>query len=120
MTDEATDPEAKSGVGADGLAARLQAFATEIRKYWDGLSDPDLQDDDFRAAIDLLREAAAALAERIPPREPTDDARDAKRYRWLRDIGDETWTPFNEREHWNETRADDYIDAKIAAAKEGA
>jgi len=38
---------------------------------------------------------------------------DAERYRWLRDVGDETWTPFSKRTGYSADEADAAIDAAI-------
>jgi hypothetical protein len=40
---------------------------------------------------------------------------DAKRYRWLRDVGDATWRPFGIREGYSAKQADVAIDAAIGA-----
>ncbi len=43
-----------------------------------------------------------------------DAEEDAKRYRWLRDVGDATWRPFGLREGYSAAQADAVIDAAIA------
>lgn len=61
----------------------------------------------FRAILQEVHDAAVAEA-----------GRDAERYRWLRDIGDETWTPFVIHGMQTAKSVDAWIDAAIAAAKE--
>lgn len=39
--------------------------------------------------------------------------KDAKRYRWLRDVGDATWRPFALREGYSAEMADKAIDAAM-------
>ena len=41
------------------------------------------------------------------PAPASQDAEDAARYRWLRDVGDETWTPLRERPEFSEKAIDD-------------
>jgi hypothetical protein len=48
------------------------------------------------------------------PQPLTEDAKDAARYRWLRDVGDATWRPFAIREGYSAAQADDAIDAAMA------
>lgn len=45
------------------------------------------------------------------------DAKDAERYRWLRNVGDKTWQPFAERWGFFAPQAEAYIDTAIAAQK---
>lgn len=45
-------------------------------------------------------------------------AKDAERYRWLRDVGDATWRPFSRREGYSAEMADKAIDAAMAADAE--
>lgn len=55
-------------------------------------------------AHEIGREAAAEI-ERLRA--------EAKRYRWLRDVGDATWRPFSLREGYGADMADQAIDAAI-------
>lgn len=49
-----------------------------------------------------------------------EDKKDAKRYRWLRDIGDETWVPMGKRPGIKFSHEiDQAIDAALASGKEG-
>ncbi len=48
------------------------------------------------------------------PAQPSEDARDAARYRWLRDVGDATWRPFGLRAGYSASKANEAIDAAIA------
>jgi hypothetical protein len=61
------------------------------------------------------------LLERITALEAERDtlAKDAERYRWLRDVGDKTWTPFCQRLGWHGQgfNMDRRIDAAIDAAR---
>lgn len=43
---------------------------------------------------------------------------DARRYRWLRDVGDATWRPFGIRVGYSAAQADAAIDAAIEAMQE--
>ena len=64
--------------------------------------------------------ATHELKSRIAALEAERDAlaKDAERYRWLRDVGDKTWTPFCQRLGWHSQgfNMDRRIDATIDAA----
>lgn len=57
---------------------------------------------DAQAQIDALKAERDALR------------KDAERYRWLRDVGDATWRPFDIREGYSAEQADAAIDAVLA------
>lgn len=60
--------------------------------------------------------ALEAASEECKNRDRSDDAlrKDAERYRWLRDVGDETWVPMGKRPGINFTHEiDQAIDAAI-------
>lgn len=80
---------------------------------WDGTSTIDGGEDERNEYFESRDEAVAYLAQP----EPQDDARDAARYRWLRDNGDATWIPLAKR-YKASAELDRYIDA--AMAKESA
>lgn len=69
-----------------------------------------------RATITATEWAAIDAHLNAHPTSP-DVVRDAARYRWLRDVGDATWTALSERmPHYNIDRA---IDAAMAAREGG-
>ena len=56
-------------------------------------------------AADLIDRLAARLAEA---------QKDAERYRWLRDIGSETWVPFQQQWCMSATSCDNAVDRRTA------
>jgi len=62
--------------------------------------------------------AILAAAPQGIPQGAEADARDAARYRWLRDVGDATWRPFGLREGCSADLADAAIDAAISQGEQ--
>jgi hypothetical protein len=95
------------------IAVRLDAY----RRAEVAEADRDHWREARRAAI----KAGDMLLERITALEAERDtlAKDAERYRWLRDVGDKTWTPFCQRLGWHGQgfNMDRRIDAAIDAAR---
>ena len=97
-----TQPKSAAPAPADGLVAQLESFAPKIRVWYANSSDPDVQDDDCLTASVLLRRAAAALA-----------ARDAARYRWLRETGTRFCQPLYVRGEESNGPVDDEVQCEI-------
>lgn len=96
----------------DEAVTKQQALeALEVAASW-------VPRDHRRRSVETLR----AFIESPPsaPRAEAVEAKDAQRYRWLRDVGDATWRPFGIREGYSAAQADAAIDAAIAqGADEG-
>lgn len=72
--------------------------------------------------VKLLAAAVLRMDRALAVKEPSAEAVDAARYRWLRDVGDATWRPFGIRAGYSAAQADAAIDAAMSsttAEKEG-
>lgn len=80
--------------------------APEVDQLRSELANMTAQRDWMAMRFDALEAGSAA------------DRLDAQRYRWLRDIGDKTWTPFSKRAGFSAEHADALIDAAITTGEQ--
>ncbi len=73
--------------------------------------------DYFHRDMVRLAHRAHKLLAAAPTPPVSEDRKDAERYRWLRDIGNNTWEPMIKR-GTTATQCDSAIDAEIAATQE--
>jgi hypothetical protein len=99
---------------ADSVIAASRLSDAEI----DALFDASTANVVSESPTSMGRKFARAIEAAVLARQsvPDDFARDAARYRWLRDIGDSTWEPMAKRVGCVPGLIDMAIDAAIAAA----
>lgn len=103
MTDP-TSAQARDALRQIDAAASASAVLTTPEEHGKLLAAVKARTDLLRSYIERAERAAA----------------DARRYRWLRDVGDATWRPFGLRDGCSAAAADAAIDAALAALpKEG-
>jgi len=103
------------GTCDDVSAAAEGMTEAEVRSAFRAYDGPNGHAVRNRTAWQIWRDAVEWATERPA----IGDAKDAERYRWLRDTGDATWRPFGIRAGYSAAAADAAIDAAIASTQEG-
>jgi hypothetical protein len=90
------------------IADQLSQAARAVVERWDSPLWKDLPH--TAESINALRAALAAY-----DAAPDDDAKDAARYRLLRDVSTATWSSFQEQWRMPREKCDEVVDATYAA-----
>lgn len=103
---------------AQGAVEREPVGTLRVSGWPTGLEYAFEPDDDLFTRLTAGSYRLSAIAVPGSRRELSGDVLDARRYRWLRDVGDATWRPFGLREGCTAALADAAIDAAITAARQ--